>query len=501
MVNARPRHVRSGPYLELDTRNSRTAARLWLYGLGMLIPAVYFSARYPLRATATRLTDLGILSDYGKLEFALFVGGIIVWFTCYILAIRETRRSKGTGTLLPVMFCGGAVAFLLGLMYPVNATDAHMYAVRSRLFTEYGENPSAAYPLGFPDDPWRAYISDEWADDVSPYGPLWNLVAAPITLVSGDSILLALLGFKALAFVSLLTGAWLIARLLAGVPGANPTVGTLIYLWNPIVLWEGAGNGHNDLLMTLLVLAAIYAWHRGVYRWVIPLLVTAALLKYVAVILIPLAAVALWRRAGSMDARRDIFGWSVVLSLVITAIALGPFYDPGALVDSIRNQGGIYRTSPARGFITWLMDELGEDRARAIATRIGIATLLFGVGWWLWRVWTRPGRLPRASFEILFLFLFAATWNFRSWYLIWLVGVVALLPPGWSTARTIAWTAGAMAVYPLFIWIWGWWGAPFLTVENTSIAIMFGPPLLLSLAQLVLWGLRSRASNELPSHH
>lgn len=456
---------------------------LWLYGLGILLPSIYFAARYPLRENANRLVDLGILSDYGRLEFTLFVLALGIWFICYLLAIVEARRINRREALLPVMVCGGATAMLLGLMYPVNAIDTHMYAVRSRLFTEYGENPTAVYPRDFPNDPWRGYISDEWAGNVSPYGPLWNLVAAPVTLIAGDSILIALLGFKALAVASLLVGAWLIARLLAGVPGANPAAGALIYLWNPLVLWEGAGNGHNDLLMTLLLLAAISAWHRRVYRWVIPILVAAALLKYVAVLLVPLAAAALWQKLGSWDLRRDVFGWSAVLSLVITGIALGPFYDVGAILESVRDQSGIYRTSLARGFITVAMDEIGEDTARRLATAIGTSTVLIALAWWLRRLWSSPGRLPRASFELLFIFLLAATWNFRSWYLIWIVGVVAVLQPGWPAARVIAWTAGAMAVYPLFIWVWAWWGAPFLTVENTGIVMMFGPPVILTTAE------------------
>ncbi len=90
---------------------------------------------------------------------------------------------------------------------------------------------------------------------------------------------------------------WVIAQALTATRPADAASGALYYLWNPLVLWEGAGNGHDDVVMCLPVLLAFLAWVRRWDRAVIPLLVVAALIKYVTVLLLPIAAVALWRRA------------------------------------------------------------------------------------------------------------------------------------------------------------------------------------------------------------
>src|SRR5262249_35175896 len=146
----------------------------------------------------------------------------------------------------------------------------------------------------YPGDPWMAYITPEWASRVSPYGPLWQLIAAPITALAGDDIVVALVGFKLLMAVCFMAGGWVIARTLAAAGAAGSATGALLYLWNPLVIWEGIGNGHNDVLLALILLLALYAWASRHDRWVIPLLVVAALIKYVSLPLIPLAAIALW---------------------------------------------------------------------------------------------------------------------------------------------------------------------------------------------------------------
>jgi hypothetical protein len=82
------------------------------------------------------------------------------------------------------------------------------------------------------------------------------------------------------------------------------------------------------------------------------------------------------------------------------------------------------------------------------------------------------------------VYLFVASWQFRSWYLIWLVALAAVLIERWPARRTIAWTAGAMAVYALFIWVWHWWRTDFVVVQRIAVAVMFLPPLLASVGAI-----------------
>ncbi len=450
----------------------------------MLVPAVGFARRYPLPGHQTGLDDIGTLSKYGAVELVGYAGGLGLMLLCYLLALREVRRLPSQRALPAVFGIGAALALAFGLMYPATAIDLFIYLVRSRLLTTHSVDPLAARPLDFrADDPLMGFASAEWADAVSPYGPLWNLVAAPVTALTGDDLLLGLLGFKAVAATAALLGGWLIARTLAvggdGL-GEGPAAGALLYLWNPLVLWEGIGNGHNDVVMVVPLLLAALAWARRRDWLVLPWLVVAVLIKYAAAPLLPLAAVAVWRRAEGAATRRRLLRDSAGLSALAVAVALFPFYDLGAIRGSLAEQGSIFLTSPAAVAVGLLRAEIGEAAARRWVIAVGAAIAAGGLAWSMLVVARRPGRLPRAAFEVLFLLLLAATWNWRPWYLIWLVALAALLPWGWPARRTIAWGAGGLAGYALLIWVWHWWPLGFQPMQRAAVALMFGPALALT---------------------
>ena len=191
----------SSPAIHPSAIASPARSLVALGGLGVVVvvPAIYVAKRYPLAAHANELTVLGKLSDYTHRSFWAFVGILLVWFAAYVAGIVVARRCDQRVALAVVLVTAAVAGLFLVTMYPVNATDMHMYAARSRLFTTYGVDPIEVAPDAFPADPWRPLVSAEWAGRPSPYGPLWTLVAAPITWLAGDNLLRALLGFKLLA--------------------------------------------------------------------------------------------------------------------------------------------------------------------------------------------------------------------------------------------------------------------------------------------------------------
>lgn len=465
--------------------------RLWLYGVAMLLPAIGFAWRYPLRSQSNILTDIGKMARYEGEEFAGYVGGLALMFVLYLLAMREARRLPPRRALPAVFGSGVALAVAMAAMYPTNAIDIFIYSVRSRLFTEYDVNPLSTYPKDYPFDPFMQFASREWADNLSPYGPLWTLLAAPVTAISGDRILWALVGFKVLAVISVLAGGAIIAWTVVATRPGDAATATLFYLWNPLVLWEGIGNGHNDVVMTVPLLLALGCWVHRRDRWVIPWLIVATLIKYTPLLLLPLAVVALGRRAGGWPERWRLALWSGGLSLLAILIAFYPFYDLGAVRESIRAQGTIFLTSPAAVAIGLLRDSYDVDEIKQWARTIGQGILLLGLVVLIVRLWRKPDRLPRAMFEVIFLFLLVATWNFRAWYLVWPVALAALLPLGWPAWRMVAWSIGGLTSYGLFIWGWEWWKTDFYTIQNPGVLLMTGSAVLVTIVEIVR-ELRSR---------
>lgn len=464
--------------------------RLWLLGALMAVPLALFVLRYPLPGR-TNLTDMGYLSGYGWSEFALYAGGMIALFVVYGLALRETRRLPGGRALPVVLGWGTALSALLFWMYPATAIDVFVYVIRSRIFSTYGDNPLAHLALEYEHDPLIRALRGEWSYHPSPYGPLWNLVAAPITYLTDDDLVLGVMAFKQLAILCLLGSAWVVGRTLLRTRPEDAATGTLLLLWNPLALWEVAGNGHNDAVMVLPMALAFAAWAHRRDAWVLPLLGTAALVKVTAVLLLPVALVALWRRAGGGRERLGLALRTGALSAVVLAVSFFPFYDPGAVLRSVQDTNRIFVVSPSTMVVHALRDAVPPEVIRDSLKTAGLAvlgaTLLAACA----VVWRRPERLARACFEAFFVFLVLVTTYFQGWYLLWPLALAAVLPWGWPAWRMIAWTAGAMASYALFIWVRAWWipGGP--EILRAAMPVIAGPVVLLTLVEIVAL-LRSR---------
>lgn len=467
---------------------SSSARILWLLGALLVLPAVYFAARYPLFGNADDLADIGLLSAYGIPELIGYLAGLLALFAGYAGAIYILRGQLFTAVRGPVLCTSAALLLGFGILYPVNAIDLFIYAVRSHLLTEYRLNPNAVEPAGYWDiDPYTQFASRQWSDTVSPYGPLWNMLASPATVFDGDEILVALIIFKFLAIGCALATAWLIYNVVRAERPKDAAAAVVVYLWNPLLLWEGIGNGHNDVMVMLPVIAAIWCWRRGHDRWVFPLVVTSILIKYVTALLLPIALVVLWQRYRHRPAaeRWRLVIWSVSLSLAVTYLALFPFFDLEALRESAEQQSGIFLASlGAAVFHIANLFSLSFPAERWVQG-VGSATMATIVMILLVRLARGRMTFERALFEAMFTLLLVATWNFRPWYIIWLVALAALLPIGWPLFRTVAWGAGALLAYAHYIWVrevWPWDRTVFFLV---GIAIAFMPVLAVTLAEAV----------------
>ncbi len=457
---------------------------LWLYGAGMTGILASFALRYPLRGNDDELQDIGQLSSYGIIEFVWYVAGMAALFALYLLALREARRLSLRRSGTPIFVNGAGLAAVMTWMYPVNAIDNFIYFVSARLLTVHHANPLTTYPQRFAENDPLMRFAGAWQDDLSPYGPLWNLIAAPISLLAGDHPGGAVFGFKLLSAVALLTGGWVIARTLGVIRPADAASGTLLYLWNPLVLWEGIGNGHNDTVLMVPVLLAFYAWTKRRDMLVLPLLILSALIKFATLPLVPLAAIALWRRDGNRQRRQDLLVNSTILGGVAVLVGFFPFYDLAAARSILTIQNDMLLHSPVQLTTNLLEERYGFETVRAWSRGIGQGIFTLIVALQSIAIWRRPDLLPRAAFDAMCVVLVVATWV-RPWYGIWGVALAGLLPWGWPALRAIAWSAGGLALYALMIWIWHWWPTDIQTIHSLATIVMVGPFLAVVFVEMI----------------
>lgn len=372
------------------------------------------------------------------LAYALLIGAL---FALLVMAFRRAI-STGLGSHPLAKVVGGSLFLALPLLlaYPINATDIFGYVIRGRIASVYGESPFSVPAAEFIGDPFMPLIS-EWAGETTPYGPLWELVAAGVTAVSGDSLVWGVWLFKGLALACFLITTVGIAHLLLPHHSSRWTY-TLLWAWNPGLLLTFILNGHNDAVMLMWLVLGLLLGRRGRPAAGFLLMVLAALTKPVAVLALPFFFIAFVRGLPDGLRRARFAAATIGGALLLAWLAFLPWAGAGGSLRTpvelalrlIREATGGAGFSPA----VWVYMALGR---RVSIEVIGVvAQFLFaGFGLWLVVLGARGRSALRGAADIFFGYVVGAL-NFRIWYAVWpfpwLLLDAAGVPAGSDTART-----------------------------------------------------------------
>ncbi|MFL5732720.1 MAG: hypothetical protein ACJ78Q_05920 [Chloroflexia bacterium] len=434
----------------------------------------------------------------------------IVLFACYFLAFHlcpstanSSRRFRRIGILL---VCAFAAFFAINLifMYPVGAADLFDQIFRARLTAHYQLNPFTTIPDKIVNDPLKAYVA--WSGDPSPYGPAWELLAAGASLLAGSDLWKNLIVFKLLVTVAYGVSVALTYGILRVVRPDWALRGTLFFAWNPLLLFEVPGNGHNDAIMVMFVLAAVYFMALARRALVLPAIMAAALAKFVPVLLAPAAVAAILRdRAKGGRTTFDAFSTLAVGTVIAIGLALmlyAPFWTGTSSIGALGRQT-LFTASLPKVALDVLTNDLGMDTNDKIKTAEGLVrnialalTAGVAVGWGISIFLGGNARTPEerralvdrtlvAFYEIIFFYLaFASLW-FQPWYLIWLVALTAPVARLTNVNRTMLFCLGSVANYFVWDYIWLWNRTTIREIQISSALAIYTLPLLYTLYVVV----------------
>ena len=510
------------PAQAIPQARAESWAALWLLVLGVVCEVaiwVGFVQPYQLRTYYQALTpyplDLAKING-SSLDSANAWGltWVVLFAALYLAYRRAPARPSGVYWavlgLFALLFCG-----TLLFMFPVGAADLFDQIFRGRILGHYGANPFFTPPNIYPDDPLRPWVGS-WANTASPYGPAWEVPAAAMSVLAGDDLWTNLLLFKGLVIGAYIVAALALWGTLRRLRPEWAARGLLLFAWNPLILFETAGNGHNDMVMIAWMLVALYLLARG-GRWALfapAALMGAALVKFVpGLLLLPLLAV-LWYEAGPLpdSLRRRLTRVSVGagLAALTAVVAYAPFWHGTATIGALA-RGSLFTASIPKVVVDFLAEQLvlrdpALDLAAAMAQAEGwVRSVAAGltVGWMLvqtlriiWAGQARPDRTTlltvgyRAMYEVLFVTLLFATLWFQPWYLQWLIAITPLTFSTAAIGRTLLFTLGGIGNYFVWDFIWLWNRSSVRSIQITSAAIITVPTLLYT---LYLW-LRPRAA-------
>ena len=186
---------------------------------------------------------------------------------------------------MPAVVCTPlALAFLFP---PALSADVYAYAGWGRMRALHGWNPythtlSELAALG---DPAAGLIP---VPAPSNHGPVWNIAASGlVALLARAGLWWQVTALKALAGLALVIAAFA-ARELTRVYQPRHAELTLVAVGlNPVLLIEGTGSGHNDIVMVALMLAGLAAHARGSSRAGYLLVGLSGGVKFISLAIVP----------------------------------------------------------------------------------------------------------------------------------------------------------------------------------------------------------------------
>lgn len=396
------------------------------------------------------------------LLFGLFGGAICV----------VGRRRISTRVIVAFSLLFGITLIWL---YPVTATDLFQYVMRARIRVVYGANPMTVPPGRFPDDPLLPFVG-EWKNILSPYGPAWELVAEAVARLGFTGAVTGALAYKIVALL-----AYLACILVLYWGTAGDTRALLFFAWNPLVLLQGLGNGHNDLVMLGWLLVALVVWRQFANWWVATVALSLAVLtKASAALMAPLLLVAVLRAQLTWRQRGMAFVGMAAVGAGLALLAYLPFWPPwesmAGVIDEMSKRYTYTIAATLRmGTREFLSPQVAWDIPRTTGRLLFLATF----GWSLIGVWRQRLDLASAGFLTYFTYLVTGA-SYRIWYPVWLVPLVALKLTPAARLRTFLFclTSEFSIVLFYYVWRWYWPGASWLQMHLLTIPWQFGLPLI-----------------------
>jgi hypothetical protein len=209
------------------------------------------------------------------------------------------------------------------------------------------------------------------------------------------------------------------------------------------------GNAHNDGMMVLFGLVAVWLFVRGFDLLVLAAVAVGALIKAPIVLIGPTLFIGVWRRSWA----RAVEG--ALLAIVLVAVVYRPFWEGAATLTPLRRTD-LFTASLGSVLRLGLLPILGEPEAAAIARTISLSafavvavlSVLFAI-----RAQTQQGLLTAGYVALLGGILLATSW-FQAWYVVWPFAIGAALGQSRRHLEVALLSLGGMLQYFVFVYLW-----------------------------------------------
>ena len=299
----------------MGTRAARVAVATWLAGVAAMalvgsapgsplqppLPAADAGAG-PLAALMRAAFGGRIASDDPAAVVASVLAIALVVVGFGLVARVAWRGDLSLRATLVLAVIGCIVVLAMPLLY---SRDVYSYALYGRIAAFHHANPYVVTPAEVSTDPFFPLVGSQWRSTTSVYGPVFTMLSVALTRVfEGPAAVVA--AFRALAVLSVLGAAALIARTCMRVRPGIAAFAVAAFALNPAVLFQTAGSGHNDAFVALSIAAAMaFVASRRELAATVALVLGTLIKSTCAVALVLWIVVVVVRRRGA-DRRRAL---------------------------------------------------------------------------------------------------------------------------------------------------------------------------------------------------
>ena len=221
---------------------------------------------------------------------------LIVLSILYIIMIKNKNVFESIGSFIKYVI---VINIVFTFMIPWTSSDIFYYMGVGELDSQYKQNPYYITIEQYCSENYNNIndkIMDQakenvWANTLVVYGPISQIIFKMFTQMSNKNIDLCLLIFKLVNSIIHILNCYLIYIL------SKKKIFSIIYGLNPLILIEFMGNAHNDIILVLFILLAIYfILKKNNLKLSIFFLALSTGMKYFPILLLPFLIIYYYRQ-------------------------------------------------------------------------------------------------------------------------------------------------------------------------------------------------------------
>ncbi|MCK5459627.1 hypothetical protein KAI52_00755 [Candidatus Parcubacteria bacterium] len=386
--------------------------------------------------------------------FFIFAGLLLFYFLIYKTALKDKKSLKENFKIVILFFILFQITLLI--IPPLGSSDIYNYIFRTKVLTHYHQNPFFIAPINFQDDPLFNLTQPRAVGVPLLYGPLWLIIAAIPTILANGIVFLGVLFFKLLAILFNIGICFFVFKIIKQIKPDYKYLGTMLYAFNPLILFEVANNGHNDIAMIFFVVLSIFVWLKKKYYLSLIFLICSVLIKFITILLLPIFILITLNSISRLSAKIKFFINSAAIFCAIMALS---YFLIGATPDMFSGINSQLETISLAyaSFLPLILIAITKGANIILIKKISYAVfiILYAVilGFIFFNKKSGISNLVKYYFAAFLLYFLTANFSFMQWYFLWMLPLVIILG---RYKITMLITAFALISYSFFVYLFSY---------------------------------------------